>query len=94
MDRAWGSFWAIVDMPIFQTKRHTILRFVDQTREEIDWSELTWAAAGWSHGEQILLRVARTLFNETDAVPINELAVLDPGNARRVLQIVWQHYWD
>ena len=92
-DPEWQAFWDIMNLPIWQSKRDTILQYVDENREEIDWSALEQVMGPWSHGEQVLIRIARTLFNGTDDIPIHELRVLDDRLGPAVLTIIQKRYW-
>lgn len=93
MDRYWMAVSAIFDLPVLASKRSVLLSYVDESRHEIDWSRISETMGAWSHGEQVLVRVAHALFNDGDDVAIHELRVLSPDVGRAVLQIIARRYW-
>lgn len=93
MDRYWTAVYAIFDLPVLASKRSVLLSYVDEARHEIDWPGITATMGAWSHGEQVLIRIAHALFNEGDDVAIGELRVLSPDVGRAVLEIIRQCFW-
>lgn len=93
MSKEWEAFWAMVQLPVMHRKRSTIQLYVNTERESVDWPALSEEMAAWSHGEQVLMRLAHALFNEEEDLPIHELKVLDPENGRAVLEIIRRRYW-
>lgn len=93
MDLYWMAVSAIFDLPVLASKRSVLLSYVDELRHEIDWSRISETMGAWSHGEQVLVRVAHALFNDGDDVAIHELRVLSPDVGRAVLQIIARCYW-
>ncbi len=92
--REWQAFWAIIDLPMFRgVKYESIMSYVDRQHATIDWPAIARMMSPWSHGEQVLLRVARALFNATDNVPLHELSVLDDTLGPTVLGIIHRRYW-
>lgn len=93
MDRYWMAVYAIFDLPVLASKRSVLVSYVDESRHEIDWSGITATMGAWSHGEQVLIRIAHALFNDGDDVAIHEFGVLSPDSGRAVLEIIARRYW-
>ncbi len=94
MDSAeWGAFRAIIALPPLAAKRNLILSYADPARDAIEWAALEETMRAWSHGEQVLMRLARTLFTGIDYLSVDELRILDPQTAIAVLGIIRDTYW-
>ena len=65
---------------------------MDEERQEIEWKHLDDAIRPWSHGEQVLVRIAHCLYNDEDHVGIDELQALSPDTRRSVLRIIDRRY--
>ena len=90
----WQAFWTLIELPVFRgAKREMIMDYVDETHATIEWSALLRDTSSWSHGEQVLLRVAYALFTDAGTLPIQELRVLDPTLGAAVLKSIAQRYW-
>lgn len=92
MDRYWTAVYNIFDLLPLDAKRDFLYSFVDGARQEIDWDHLREAIRPWSHGEQVLVRLAHCLYNEGDHVGIDDLQVLSPETRRAVLTIIDRCY--
>ncbi len=93
MDKEWDTLQAIFALPGLATKRTTLAAHVDAGHRTVDWPGLDAVAASWSHGEQVLVRLAQTLWSATDLLALDELRVLDPDTAQQVLAIIQHCYW-
>lgn len=93
MDREWSAIDAIFNLPVFGGKRDVLYGYVDEARQTIDWLGLHAAIGSWSHGEQVLVRIAHALYNAEDTIPLTELSVLSPDLGQAVLTIIRQRYW-
>ena len=92
MDRYWTAVYEIFDLPVLMSKRDFLYSYVDDERQEIDWLRLREMMRPWSHGEQVLVRIANCLYNEGEHVGIDELQVLSPETRRIVLNIIDRCY--
>lgn len=93
MDHEWDILQAVFALPPLAAKRSTIAHYVDPFRRTVDWAGLQADAATWSHGEQVLVRLAQTLWSATDLLALDELRILDPQTAQQVLAIIQHAYW-
>jgi ATPase subunit of ABC transporter with duplicated ATPase domains len=93
VDKEWDTLQAIFALPALANQRPAIMAYVDPFRRTVDWPGLEGAAASWSHGEQVLVRLAQTLWSATDLLALDELRVLDPDTAQQVLAIIQRCYW-
>lgn len=92
MDRYWQAVYDILDLPVLAPKRDFLYSYVDDERQDIDWMRLQEATRSWSHGEQVLIRIAHCLYNEGDQVGIDELQVLPSDTRRAILNIIDRCY--
>ncbi len=93
MDKEWDTLQAIFALPALANQRQAIMAYVDPFRRSVNWPDLDAAAASWSHGERVLVRLAQTLWSATDLLALDELRVLDPDTAQQVLTIIQRCYW-
>ena len=93
MDKEWDTLQALFALPALAPKRPAIMAYVDPFRRSVNWPDLDAAAASWSHGERVLVRLAQTLWSATDLLALDELRVLDPDTAQQVLAIIQRCYW-
>lgn len=93
MDREWTAAYAVFDLPVLARKRDVLYSYIDEARREINWPGIQEVMCPWSHGEQVLVRIAHALYNAGDDVPIDELRVLSPDVGRAVLKIIAHRYW-
>jgi hypothetical protein len=90
----WQAFWTLIDLPVFRgAKREMVMTYVDETQATIDWPALLRDSGHWSHAEQVLLRVAYTLFTGEGTLPIQELNVLDQALGAAVFKSIAERYW-
>ncbi len=92
MDRHWAAVYEIFDLRVLVSKRPFLYSCMNEERQEIDWPALKETARPWSHGEQVLVRIAHALYNGGDRVTIDELAVLSSDVRRAVLNIIDRFY--
>ncbi len=95
-DREYLAALWLLSTPALATKK--VLRHVhlggDTFGSGIDFPTLIEESGPWSHGQQILIRVAHVLFNGGDAPGDTELlqdalSTLDDGNLLRVLEAIF-----
>lgn len=92
MDRHWTAVYEIFGLPVLKRKRPFLYSCVNEERQEIDWQGIDAQIGPWSHGEQVLVRIAHGLYNEGDRVGIDELSVLSSDVRRAVLNIIDRFY--
>ena len=92
MDRYWMAVYDIFDLPALAAKRDFLYSFVDDERQVIEWAPLRDAIRPWSHGEQVLVRIAHCLYNDDERVGIDELEALAPDTRRIILNIIDRRY--
>ena len=73
VDREWQAFWAVVHLPGLGHKRSTIFHYNDPEHETVDWPGLEAMMGPWSHREQVLMQVARALFDAGTEMPLPAL---------------------
>ena len=67
------NFWVHYNLPELGHKRSTIFHYNDPEHETVDWPGLEAMMGPWSHREQVLMQVARALFDAGTEMPLPAL---------------------
>jgi len=83
----WDSVVYLLGCPILRAKK--AVRFVELEALSIDWDGLEEASAAWSHGERLMVALARDLWNSCGGLSMREFAAtLDDANFSQALRAI------